>query len=299
MTRPSNWRWRGDLFDPEMPVSVELHYELWDEHAEFIAIPGLEQFWNRKEVRDFDGHKIHVLCEADLLGFASLHLLLHLLHGDLPLQRAWEIGRFLNDGVSDDAFWSTWHASHCTLLRRLETVVFYVASRWFGCRVARELRTDAEMLPAAVQRWLEQYSLAPVKREWAPNKAEIWLHLALIDKRRDKARVLFRRLFPTSIPNAVDGTDGRTLAVANLLNRSWLRLLVTRFTRHAATFLPTLFEGLRWSWLRKVRGPYRRHKARCADADPRGNPPCSVPSVECVELRDVSRRRSNAHCIPE
>jgi hypothetical protein len=37
-------------------------------------------------------------------GFAALHLLLHLLHGDLPLQRAWEIARFLGTHACDEDF---------------------------------------------------------------------------------------------------------------------------------------------------------------------------------------------------
>src|SRR5579884_402030 len=112
MARPSNWRWRGDLFDPEMPISVELHYELWSDTAECIVVPGLEQFWERKVQREFDSHTIPVLRDEDLLGFAALHFLLHLLHGDLPLQRAWEIARFLDTHAQDDAFWQSWHAVH-------------------------------------------------------------------------------------------------------------------------------------------------------------------------------------------
>src|SRR6185437_16370744 len=53
MRRPSNWRWRGDRFDPEMPVSVELHFELWSERTDRMAVPGLNGFWSRRDARTF------------------------------------------------------------------------------------------------------------------------------------------------------------------------------------------------------------------------------------------------------
>lgn len=252
MSRPSSWHWRGDLFDPEMPVSIELHYELWSEDTEYIAVPELNRFWDRKQVRDFDGHNINVLCDADLLGFASLHLLLHLLHGDLPLQRAWEIARFLDTHVTDEALWASWRASHPTALRQLETSVFYLVASWFGCRARRELGTDIQKLPAGVGSWLKTFSLAPITREWAPNKSEIWLHLALIHKRKDKARVLFRRLLPTSMPCFADRASSHTSRLGKLLMHvRQLRLLAARLVRHLVTFFPTIFDGLRWFWLAK------------------------------------------------
>lgn len=252
MSRPSAWHWRGDLFDSEMPVSVELHYELWSENTEYIAVPELNRFWDRKQKRDFDGHTINVLCDADLLGFASLHLLLHLLHGDLPLQRAWEIARFLDAHVTDEAFWASWRASHPAALRQLETSVFYLVTSWFGCHPRKELKTDIQKLSAEVGSWLKTFSLAPITREWAPNKSETWLHLALIHKRKDKARVLFRRLLPTSMPCFADQASSQTSRLGKLLMHvRQLRLLATRLVRHLVTFFPTVFDGLRWFWLGK------------------------------------------------
>jgi Uncharacterised nucleotidyltransferase len=251
MGRPSNWRWRGDLFDAEMPISVELHYDLWSEQAECIAFPDLEQFWNRKIIRNFDGHNINVLCDADLLGFAGLHLFLHLLHGELPLQRAWEIARFLDTHVSDESFWKSWRSSHPAALRQVETCIFYLVTEWCGCHARQELGAGVHELPIMVKSWFARFSLAPLTREWAPNKSEIWLHLAFIPRRKDKARVLFRRLLPTSIPRFGDRATSQTLSIAKLVRFvRQLRLVMTRLARHVVTFFPTVFDGLRWYWLR-------------------------------------------------
>jgi hypothetical protein len=252
MARPSAWQWRGDIFDPEMPVSVELHYGLWSEEAEYVHIPQLHQFWDLKQARNFDGHNINVLCDADLLGFAALHLLLHVLHGDLPLQRAWEIARFLDTHVDNDAFWTSWRTLHSAALRQLETSMFYLVINWFGCRSRKELQADVEALPVKVRSWLNEFSLAPLAREWAPNKSETWLHLALIPRRKDKARVLFRRLLPTSMPSFADRATSQPRLLARLLMRvRQLRFLVTRLNHHFVTFLPTLFDALRWFLPRK------------------------------------------------
>ncbi len=252
MGRPSNWQWRGDMFDPEMPISVELHYELWNEHGEYISVPGLEQFWSRKQLRNFDGRDINVLCDADLLGFAALHFLLHLLHGDLPLQRAWEIATFLETHAGDECFWTSWRSSHPDALRELEISIFYIVTKWFGYRLRQELRADVQQLPAKVKSWLAEFSLAPLARDWAPNKSEIWLHLAFIRKRFDKARVLFRRLLPASMPGFVDRAVTQASSLARLLRFArQLRFTLTRLVRHFVTFFPTVMDGLRWFRLRK------------------------------------------------
>ncbi len=252
MAKPSDWKWRGDLYDPDMPISVELHYELWSEQAEYIAVPDLTQFWERKKLRDFDGHGINVLCDEDLLGFATLHLLLHLLHGELPLQRAWEIGRFLDGHINDDAFWASWRSLHSAALRKMETCIFYLVVRWFECRSIREHEANFQKLPPRVKLWLERSSLALLTREWEPNKLELLLHLALIESRKRKARIAFRRLIPISLPSFVDRTASRTSFAGKLLKALRQRQLITaRLRRHLATFFPTLFDGLRWFLVRK------------------------------------------------
>ncbi len=287
MRRPSNWRWRGDLFDPDMPVSIELHHELWSEQAERIPVPQLHQFWERKEVRDFDGHKVHVLCNADLLGFACLHFLLHLLHGDLPLQRSWEIARFLDDRIDDENFWALWRTSHSPDLRALETCVFCLVSKWFGCLLRQEIQADVQKLPIMVQSWLAEFSLDPLRNQWTLNKSETWLHLALTRNPKHKAQILLRRLLPRNIPVLDSGASLQPFSTIRLgasLRQS--RFLINRLVRHVVTFFPTLFQGLRW-FLRCARRPHPPagdvlSNARSVAGDSRPNPPVSVPSQERV-----------------
>ncbi|HZU24390.1 MAG TPA: nucleotidyltransferase family protein [Bryobacteraceae bacterium] len=221
MALPSNWRWRGDVFDPEMPIRVELHHDLWRSDSEYIPVSGEDRFLTRLQVREIAGRPAPVLCPQDLLGFAALHLLLHLLHGDLPLQRAWEIARFLDTHARDAIFWSRWRELHSPELRVLQTVVFEILRAWFHCRTY-----EPAVLPNDVQLWLDRFAMSPLQ---AGSKDAVWLHLALIPSLRGRINVLLRRLLP------VRGS----------------RLSLDRASHHATTLLPSLVQGLRWRRLRR------------------------------------------------
>src|SRR5580693_9450120 len=41
LIRKTGWRWRGDYFDPDSPLSIELHFRLWDEDTERLRAPGV------------------------------------------------------------------------------------------------------------------------------------------------------------------------------------------------------------------------------------------------------------------
>lgn len=245
MLRPNGWKWRGDRFDSEIPVAVELHYELWSESAERVAAPGTDHFWDRSIFRTFSGHVLRTLCEEDLLGFAALHLLAHLLHGDLPLQRAWEIGNFLHRRAQDEAFWSAWQKVHPARLRNLEALVFQLVRNWFGCDLSQTVHDEVQALSGRMRAWLSTFSFSPLMRQFHPNKDELWLHLALAS-RADSIRIVLRRLFPVQIPGFVDDFDDHSRL--RKLRRMFRQrdLIATRAAHHLRTFLPTITQGTRW-----------------------------------------------------
>ncbi len=52
---PTNsWIWRGNHFDPEIPISIELHTCCWDSELNRIHPAGTEDFWSRRVTRTVD-----------------------------------------------------------------------------------------------------------------------------------------------------------------------------------------------------------------------------------------------------
>jgi hypothetical protein len=249
MIRKSDWTWRGNYFDPEAPLAVELHYRLWHPETERLEAPGVEEFWGRRVTETIGGQEVSCLELADRLGYAALHALRHLLRGSLKVLHVYEIACFLARRQGDAAFWDRWSGRHPPELRRLEAIVFRLAEAWFGAPRARA----AEPLPESVEAWVRKYGWSPVESVFRPNKDELYLHLALLESSRDRWNVVRRRLLPARLPRARHGAfvaeEQKTL-----VRRAgfWLQdagFLAARLARHARV-LPAAV----WGLLRRTRG---------------------------------------------
>jgi hypothetical protein len=242
MVRERNWQWRNDYFAKDLPMPVELHHKLWDEDMERIPAPPEQDFWARRMSMSMEGRTVCVLVRHDALAFAALHLLMHVLHGDLQLQRAWEIAHFLHTRVSDHAFWQEWHQLHPAELRKLEVVAFALTARWFGCALPPLVEREMNALPGDIKLWMLHFAWSPVEALFAPNKDELWLNLSLLSSYSDQARVFFRRLLPVPFPKASTSRE---------CSKS-LDIIASRAIRHTRTFFPTLMTGLKWWWMRSA-----------------------------------------------
>jgi hypothetical protein len=230
MMRPSAWQWRGDYFDTEFPVMVDLHFRLWDVGTERIRVPGTEAFWeHRTGVGRFP-----TLSPPDLIAYASLHLLRHLLRGDLRPFHVYDIAWFLHTRAGDERFWSQWSGAHDESVQRLQCIVFRLAQCWFGCRLPQAVQDGIARLPRSIERWFELYSNAPLEAPFHPNKSELWLHLSLLDNARDRAAVFLRRVMPSQLPPQAEERAGPY----------WRRILA-RSLYHLRALVPVCLEGLR------------------------------------------------------
>ncbi len=61
MVRDTGWRWNGNLFDPEIPPAVDLHFRLWDRATEAFDAPGVERFWDRRVLEPRAGRPMPML----------------------------------------------------------------------------------------------------------------------------------------------------------------------------------------------------------------------------------------------
>lgn len=246
MLRKTGWEWRGDFFDPEIPPSVDLHFQLWDASTERFEAPGIEQFWPRR-IRE---EGLPVLDPADRLGYAALHLLRHLLRSSVRACHVYELAYFLQNHSDDENFWNRWQELHPEALSQLEAVSLRFAAGWFGCRLPVAVSDQIECLPEGVASWFERYGASPVEALFHPNKHELWLHFALLDSARDRCRIFLRRLFPLTLPGPVDAAsipeNQMTWRLRMRKRIKYAMHLVERTAYHARTLPATLWHGLIW-----------------------------------------------------
>jgi len=235
MIREKQWRWSGNFYAPDLPYPVELHHKLWDNEMEGIQGPPEDAFWRRRSHCDCDGTVIPVLALPDALAFSALHLLMHILHGDLRLQRAWEIAYFLERHQADHAFWREWKSLHTSELRKIEVIIFLLVEKWFGCKLPSVVGSDAGALESSVRFWIQRYGFSPVEALFSSNKAELWLHLCLVSSLRDKIRIFLRRMLPIH--------GARTVSFGE---HDAPRGIFRRVNHHVRRLVPTLGDGFQF-----------------------------------------------------
>jgi MFS family permease len=256
LVRPAEWRWRGDYFDPEKPPAVEIHFRLWDEATERIHVEGTEEFWARRQPMTAHGLRFAAFDPVDRLSYAALHILRHILRGDLVLWHIYELALMLHRCAADAEFWTTWQARCDDTFRQLQSIVFRLAHNWFGCRLH-----ESPDLPEAVERWFDLYAREPGgPRRLFPNKSEVWLHTSLVGCRADAFHVVRRKLLPIQKRRLIEhpnvGEPGlkskagrvarQTRFLAGRVARQ-TRFLAGRAAHHARTLPVALLQGLSWS----------------------------------------------------
>jgi len=243
LVQKTGWQWNGDFFDPETPISIEIHFRLWDEATEGFSIPGVEEFWSRRVMQSLDGRAYLALDPVDSLAYACLHLLRHLLRGDVRAANVYEIAFFLDVNADNDEFWRQWrHIKEAG-------ICFLLAQTWFGCRTNAVAQAEIDRLDTRVRKWFERYAWSPAETLFRPNKDELWLHMCLLDSFRKKVQVLVRRLAPTRLPGLLDSVfipdEQLTWKLRWSKRLQYARYVGGRAFFHARALLPTLSRMLK------------------------------------------------------
>jgi hypothetical protein len=248
MVRPTAWRWRGDYYDPELPPSVELHFRFWTPETEGFDIEGPERFWMRRAARNCGELTVPALSLPDTVSYAGLHLLRHLLRGDLCLYHVYELAHLLEHSTGNRQFWEDWAAATPRAFRGLQGIGFRLASRWFGCRLHPFAREAAEAVPRGVSAWCDRFAFSPVTALDRPNKDELLLHFCLVRNAAARRRILARRLFPAPPLAAL---------TARAPSGKW-RFVAARAGHHALALTSLIGSLVRWWSARGRRLPPRR-----------------------------------------
>ncbi|MBV8515168.1 MAG: MFS transporter, partial [Acidobacteria bacterium] len=191
----TQWKPGSNLFDPEMPISFEVHFRHWDEQFMHLAVPGLDEFWGRRIHHQMDDFTFPALHPVDNLGCAALNVVRDLLQGMPSIEQVHTVARFLHSQSDDKNFWRLWRDLHDPALRRLEAVTFRLASDWFGSTASAEVQDEIDRLPAGIQAWFQNYSKAGLYPRATESKAGAWLHFLLLESFGGRADVLRKVLF--------------------------------------------------------------------------------------------------------
>ena len=246
LIRKTGWRPDGDYYDPDMPLTIELHFRFWDEATERFGVDSADGFWERRVRREIRGLSVPTLNAFDGLSYTTWHLVRHLVRGDVRAYHVYELAHFLQRTADDDAFWQDWRKGKSSTL--VEGIAFRLAADWFECPahpVAHEL---CQALPASVRRWFDLFALSPLKALEHPNKDELFLHWCLVKEWRARLQIAKQRLLPVHFnPATVDAH----VAVADWRLRLKRRLFGTWFMaqrafHHVRTLAPVMWNGVRW-----------------------------------------------------
>jgi hypothetical protein len=260
MIRRTGWQWRGDYFDPEHPFSIELHFRFWNPAAECILVDGLDDLWRRRTTRNIGRCEIPALSLPDTLSFASLHLLRHVLRGDLRPHHAYELAHFLERSAGDSAFWSEWQNTIPTSFQVLEAIPFRLAMEWFHCRPNPVVLSLTRRLPAAVTTWFDLFALSPILALTHPNKDELLLHLALVSDPGVRRAIALRRLLPPRVPRVMLDAHVRSgNRWFRMKRRSYqLAFIASRSLHHVRTLVPFAGSAFKWWLTRRQRAAEER-----------------------------------------
>jgi Uncharacterised nucleotidyltransferase len=250
LIRKTGWQWRGDVFDPEIPVGIELHFQFWNDRLERLPVPDAARFWERRVSRRIAGAPMCVLAPVDALAYASLHLLRHVLQGSCRPFHVYEVARFLHLHAADDEFWRQWSSSHSPELLRLEAVVCRLATAWFGGARHSAVDEQIDRLPRQTRAWFDEFALSPAAAWFRSNKDELWLHLSLLSSRSDAWSVTRRRLLPERLPGPVDAEyipESKLSFGRRILKQLRYAAFVAGRLRHHSASLPRLaISGAKW-----------------------------------------------------
>ncbi len=246
LIRMTGWRPRGDYYDPELPLTVELHFRFWDRTTEQFSVQGADQMWERRVHRTVHGLSIPTLHPGDGFSYSTWHLVRHLVRGDARAYHVYELAHFLQRTADDDSFWLDWQARKSSTL--VEAIAFRLAVDWFECRTHPVVERLLQSLPSSVQRWFELFAWSPLNALERPNKDELFLHWCLVERWPARLEITKRRLFPIRFnPIVVDAhvpAPDLRLRVKRRVFGAWF--MARRAFRHMQALAPVMWNGVRW-----------------------------------------------------
>jgi len=234
LARFGDWKWNGNMFDPDVPPLIELHFCLWNDAVYSIAVPEIAEFWGRRRLRKVEELLFPALYPVDHAGYFALHLLRGILNGELPVHHARELAVFLHGRAGDGLFWGEWAMLHSPRLRRMQAIAFWLANAWFSCNLPAVAKAEIASLPPRVRAWLENCGCASFECLFRRVREGRLLQLLLAETPEARRQIVWTAVAPTRVASpAKVATFGQHTTNAPKPNRvmSYLRYPAYIFDR--------------------------------------------------------------------
>ncbi|MBS1799647.1 MAG: nucleotidyltransferase family protein [Acidobacteria bacterium] len=260
MVRKGDWKWRGNHFDPEMPLSIELHFSLWNSRLFLNQFPEVASFWDRRQIRHLDDFNFYALDPVDHLAYFSLHVLRNLIFGTWVVHHVFELAYFLHKYADNDEFWKKRTQIHTASLRTYQAVAFACAKSWFECDLPRDVELEISRLSPSIRHWLDFYAFSSLEGMFHETKDWVLLNAVLVSSVTQRYTWLRRTLFPQRMPQrnsyaiyfkGRQARDASTIpgeALVPVRRLRYIRYVLGRILTHLFVITRTLGKGLLW-WL--------------------------------------------------
>jgi len=252
LIRKSGWKWKGNLYDPEIPLGVELHFQLWSGDFELIDARFPEDVWDRSNYRELHGESIPTLCREHALLYAVIHGFRHLLRNDLRLSHLYELGYFLERYAQNPGFWQGYESilKMCPQTAEMSAIMFQLSSMCFRHQLAPTARDIIlQHLSPAADLWIRHYGRREALYCFRRSKHALFLHLDFLDQRK-KLRIVARTwLFPRlPLPHfGIQTPDSeRGLSFRLLQGSRYAWQIAQRVVFHTSRFAQFLYELPIW-----------------------------------------------------
>jgi len=196
LVRPGG-EWKGNLYDPDLALGIELHFCLWNNAVARISFPETEAFWRRRVQRRIGDFQFWSLRDIDQLGYFGLHILRDIFRSECVVHHVLELARFLDHHVHDRTFWIQWHKLHKPRLRQAQAIAFLLAHRWFSARLAEEACDEIGQLPERLIRWVETLGGCPLEASYRRTREGRLLQFLLADSWDSKLYAIRHALLPS------------------------------------------------------------------------------------------------------
>ncbi len=247
LVRHRGAKWKGNPFDPDIPLGVDLHFCLWNEPAMRFSIE-VDDFWKRRTTRTVEGLTFPTFHPVDQLGYLTLHILRNILRSEWIIHLVRELAGFLHSHANDNSFWTEWTELHDSQLRSYEAIAFYYAREWFGCSLHPLVEETIASLRPIQLHLLSRTARTGLEHMFRQNKDSIWLHMTLLSSLQTKGATLVRTFIPSSVSSvsspAVLTRNKRHIQPKS--NSRWIQYvsyLVSRSSSHLQADLTALARG--------------------------------------------------------